>query len=146
MVLFAQVSAFLLLTIFIFLGSLHVYWAMGGKWAVQAAVPEVKGKAAFTPPPLLTLVVAIGLFGFGVLAIVLGLNESTQPWINYLAWGAVGIFGLRAIGDFKYAGFAKLINPRAVLNTRFARNDTRIYSPLCLLIATLFLLIILQTV
>ena len=144
MVLFAQVSAFILLTIFLFLGSLHVYWAMGGKWAVRAAVPEVKGKAAFTPPPFLTMVVAVGLFGFGVLAIILGLQETTQPqaWFTYLAWGAVAIFGLRAIGDFKYAGFAKLINPKAILHTQFARNDTRIYSPLCLLIATLFILII----
>jgi hypothetical protein len=38
----------------------------------------------------------------------------------------VAVFGLRAIGDFRYLGFFK-----RVTGTRFARADTLIYSPLC---------------
>ena len=44
---------------------------------------------------------------------------------------AIGIVMLvRAVGDFKYVGFFKKIE-----GTIFAQNDTRYYSPLCLLIS-----------
>ena len=42
---------------------LHVYWALGGKTARTAAVPESAGRPAFSPTPGTTLAVAAGLLG-----------------------------------------------------------------------------------
>jgi hypothetical protein len=48
-------------------------------------------------------------------------------WLSYgLALGLLA----RAVGDFKYVGFSKRVR-----GTPFARLDTWIYSPLCLLLA-----------
>jgi hypothetical protein len=44
--------------------------------------------------------------------------------------GLAMIFALRAIGDFHWVGFFK-----SVRHTPFARNDTRFFSPLCVVIA-----------
>jgi DNA-binding LytR/AlgR family response regulator len=51
--------------------------------------------------------------------------------IHYGDWAIGIIFLLRAIGDFKYFGFAKRIR-----HTDFALYDTKIYSPLAFAIAT----------
>jgi hypothetical protein len=45
---------------------------------------------------------------------------------------------LRAIGDFRFVGFFKTVK-----DTRFAVNDTYIFSPLCLILAILSLYIFL---
>jgi hypothetical protein len=42
------------------------------------------------------------------------------------------IFAARALGDFRFVGFTK-----SVRDSRFARLDTRVYSPLCVLLAAL---------
>ncbi len=44
-----------------------------------------------------------------------------------------------AIGNFKFIGFLKTIN-----RTRFCNNDTQIFSPLCLFIALLSLIIFIK--
>ncbi len=140
-----QVTSSILLTIFTLLAILHVYWAFGGKRWFKAAVPEVKGKPAFKPGPGITLVVAAGLFSFGVLALLLGFDLlATEPaLLNYLAWGAATIFLLRSVGDFRHFGFFKFVgSSQASRGTTFARNDTRLYSPLCLLISSLFLILL----
>jgi hypothetical protein len=46
------------------------------------------------------------------------------------------IFLIRAIGDFRYVGFLKKIK-----NTKFAKKDTKYYSPLCSLISVLAFII-----
>ena len=55
---------------------------------------------------------------------------EASPWAGELTrWGtrAVGVvFALRALGEFKWVGFFK-----SVRDTRFARLDTWLYSPLC---------------
>ncbi|TKI67695.1 DUF3995 domain-containing protein [Lysinibacillus mangiferihumi] len=47
------------------------------------------------------------------------------------------IFLIRAIGDFKYVGFFKKIK-----HSQFARNDTWLYSPLCLFISLVYLFVL----
>lgn len=133
--LFLQITALLLLAIFTFLSGLHFYWAMGGKRWGNVVVPEIKGKASFKPGVVATLVVAIGLLGFGALAILLAFTDTLEetPAILYAGWIASGIFLIRAIGDFRYVGFFK-----SMKKSGFARNDTRIYSPLCLFLALSF--------
>jgi Protein of unknown function (DUF3995) len=54
------------------------------------------------------------------------------PLRKWLLIGMVFVFAGRAIGDFKYFGFFKSIK-----GTTYAIWDTRVYSPLNLLVAAL---------
>jgi hypothetical protein len=47
-------------------------------------------------------------------------------------WGLSAVFLLRAVGNLRTFGFFK-----SITGTRFAQWDTRLYSPLCLLLAVL---------
>ncbi|MEL6193930.1 MAG: DUF3995 domain-containing protein [Bacteroidota bacterium] len=124
---------YLVSSILLAISALHFYWALGGQWAVKAVIPEVmegmfnenhKSRAAFY-----TLVVAVGLI---VLALIIISNLPIISWLSD-SWSSLGakiigsIFLLRALGDFKWVGFFK--KPSESI---FARNDTMIYSPLCL--------------
>lgn len=122
--------------IFLLIGVLHIYWAMGGKWGFRAAVPQIEGKPAFSPPPVLTLAVALGLLGMGGLALVLEFVTSwgELAWVRGIGMAVAGIFLLRAIGDFRMVGFFK-----SASDTLFARNDTRLYAPLCLFLSLSFI-------
>lgn len=125
--------ALFLSALFLLLGSLHVYWAFGGKMGLASAIPEISGEAAFRPGPGMTLAVALVLFGFGVLALLLWQVAEAPLWLRLGGWLAAGVFALRAIGDFRYVGFFKKVR-----HTDFGYMDSRLYSPLCLLIACLF--------
>jgi hypothetical protein len=132
------VVALLLFSIFLFLSGLHFYWGLGGRWASQAVVPTLpNGALTFRPGPVPTFIVAFGLLGMGLL-VLSGAGVLALPlpeWVNrYGLWAIAGIFGLRAIGEFRYVGFFKTIR-----HTPFGHNDTRYYSPLCLAIAGLAL-------
>ena len=125
---------------------IHVYWAAGGRWAADAAVPRhaaAKGGAAlFQPSPLITLAVAVVLVGVAALASLVHSNAAIgMPWFWARSLLAVcgGGFVLRAIGDFRYVGFFK-----RVTDSRFAYWDTRVFSPLILLIGLACLLIAAQ--
>jgi hypothetical protein len=121
--------------IFLFIASLHVYWAFGGKWAMGAVIPTKpeNQEKMFQPGIIATLIVAIGLLLFA--CTMLG-NFGwfdfyvSRKYIYYATIAIAAIFLIRAIGDFKYAGFFKRIK-----DTEFAKNDTMIYSPLCFIIA-----------
>ncbi|MNK01954.1 hypothetical protein D3C87_197700 [compost metagenome] len=132
----------LLFMIFLFLSGLHFYWAFGGKWGSGAVIPT---KDAITPPKdpgiVATLVVAFGLLGFGLMPLIIShiIPFSLPLWLEkYGLWIIAGIFGIRAIGDFNYVGFFKKHK-----HTRFGKNDTRYYSPLCLVISVLAVSLIL---
>ena len=118
------------------LGALHVYWALGGRAGKSATVPTQDAKPLFTPGPLATIAVALGLFGMAaILAIRIGwIAQSAIPTyvISAAAWCIVTVFALRAIGDFRFVGFFKRTR-----DTRFARLDTILYSPLCAALALL---------
>ncbi len=116
---------------------IHVYWIMGGRWGLDAALPYREGVAVFRPGRLATLAVTIVFAGMAVFFFVKAgwfahLQVSFPAWINhYGLWILTGIFLFRAIGDFRYIGFFKRVRVG-----EFARLDTRFYSPLCLLLAT----------
>ena len=120
---------------------LHFYWAVGGKYGSVTVLPsKPNGQLLFKPGVLSTLVVAFGLLIFAF--ITLGNLSIFDPWIGlrYIHTGTwiIGfIFIARAIGDLKYIGFFKEIK-----NTDFARNDSRIYSPLSLTLGVISLLIV----
>ncbi|WP_428657001.1 DUF3995 domain-containing protein [Runella sp.] len=136
---------FALITIVIFasIAVLHFYWALGGRRWVNAVVPHrgnSQQKPLFTPGPLATIAVGIGLVCFAwIMALKVGFVKSSllsDQAIHYGSMGIALIFLLRAIGEFKYVGFFKRIK-----QTEFGRMDTRCYSPLCLGISLIILVI-----
>ena len=112
----------LLTAVFLTLSLLHVAWALGLRTG-PAVVPSRAGKPLFTPSRAATLTVAALLAAAAAVAWV-----RWAPGLYALAL----LFSLRAVGDFRYVGFFKRVR-----DTRFAWWDTRVYSPLCLLIAWL---------
>ncbi|RJF87660.1 DUF3995 domain-containing protein [Oleomonas cavernae] len=117
--------------IFAVLGLIHAYWAIRGDiGSLSAGVPYVDGKPAFNPGRGLTLLVAAALLGCALLVAAVGglVDLPLAHWL--LVWAAFAlalVLFARSIGDFRLVGFFKKIR-----NSRFARLDTRYYSPLCL--------------
>jgi len=135
------IIAIILFLIFLFISSIHIYWAFGGNWGSDAVLPtkDDNNTKVLNPSILPTLIVALGLLGFGLLILIIsGLIAFVIPqWLSkYGLWIIASIFTLRAIGDFKYVGFFKKIKL-----TKFGKNDTKYYSPLCLTIGILTLIL-----
>lgn len=110
----------------------HVYWALGGRIAKSAALPEIDGRPAFTPRGPLTLLVAAALsLAALLLAVTGGVVEVPLPrsGLRLLTFGLALVFVARAIGDFRLVGFFKRVK-----GSRFATLDSLIFAPLCLLL------------
>ena len=123
-----------LVLIFMGLSSIHFYWAFGGKFGIDSALPmNAEGTKILNPTSLDSLIVGGGLLIFAFLYLF-SIYTPTNKFIliirNIGLWGIPVIFMIRATGDFKYIGFFKQIT-----TTQFAYWDTIFYSPLCLLIA-----------
>ena len=120
-------------TIFTVLGAWHFYMAFAGHSGESAAIPSRDGKPTFTPSTKSTIAVGIVLLLFAALVagtsgvLVLGLPSRLLTGLSYAL--ALGLLA-RAVGDFNYVGFFKRVR-----GTRFARMDTVLYSPLCLLLS-----------
>lgn len=119
-----------------FLSVLHIYWAVGGRWGWANALPQIDNRPAFTPSRLATVLVAVGLAIAAVVPLVRSavLSVPAPAWLSQGAAVMLALaFFVRAIGDFRLVGFFKRVR-----GTSFARWDTRLYSPLCLLLAVGF--------
>ncbi|GAA4354781.1 DUF3995 domain-containing protein [Hymenobacter saemangeumensis] len=119
--------------VFAFLAALHLYWALGNKAAPAALPAHPDGRLVLRPGRGLTLLVAAGLLVFA------GLSAAGAGWLPLpfpASWVRAGnaavavLLLLRVVGDFRYVGLSK-----RVTGTSFATNDTRYYTPLCLLLA-----------
>jgi len=121
------------------LAVVHVAWAAGIKTAATAAVPtRSDGQPVIRPGPAATVAVAVLLLVAAF--VLLGDVEILPPLVPRMlyrigTWGIGAVFLLRVIGDFRYIGMFKRER-----TSRFARLDTRVYTPLCALLAagTLF--------
>ena len=118
--------------VFVALGLWHFRMAIrpspGG-----GAVPSVEGKPLFVPSTGGTMAVGVVLLLFAALVAATGRLVEVGASPRLLSWLSLALaLGLlaRAIGEFKYVGFFKRVR-----GSRFARLDTWIYSPLCLLLA-----------
>ncbi len=136
------ISIILFLT-FLFLSSIHFYWGFGGRWGSKAVFPS-KDDNLPSPKPgkIPTFIVAFGLLGFGLFYLVsCGLIDFKLPlWLNkYGLWIIASIFILRAIGEFNYVGFFQKYK-----QTKFGQNDTKYYSPLCLIIGILTIILVIN--
>jgi hypothetical protein len=125
--------AMTLVTVFVLLALVHVYWALGGSVGKSSAIPHIRGVAVFRPSFVSTLAIA------GVLllcaALIVGLSvvmsaSGPQRWLVRFAYVLAAILLLRAVGDFQLVGFFKRERGSA-----FARLDTLFFSPLCLLLS-----------
>ncbi|MBB6017459.1 DUF3995 domain-containing protein [Deinococcus radiopugnans] len=111
------------------IATVHVYWAAGGTVGLTAALPEAdSGALAFTPPPVMTLGVAAGLASMGVAAL-----DARSPRVRWPLRLTTLMFLLRAVGDGREVGLTRLGG-----DSLFARNDARLYTPLCLVPAALY--------
>lgn len=114
--------------IFTALSALHIYWAAGGKWGMENAVPQrADGAKAMQPGKAITFGVAVVLLCFAwahLSWLVPDLSGLRFPRYVFYLIGAV--FFLRVMGDFRYVGLFKTIR-----NNGFARQDDRLYIPLC---------------
>ncbi|QLC65225.1 DUF3995 domain-containing protein [Flavobacterium sp. LPB0248] len=135
-----SIISLLLFLIFATISGIHFYWGFGRKWGSKEAVPTKDDETPlFTPGPISSFVVAVGTLLFGVLYLIkFGFIQLTLPvWIDkYGFWFIISIFALRAIGEFNYVGFFKKHK-----KSQFGVNDTKYYSPLCLLISILTLIL-----
>lgn len=111
------------------LAGLHVSWAFGGRGAGAAVVPTVDGRPLFTPSKGATLVVAF-LLAVSALLVVGRVAGWPPPLLFAVGCGGVAVVLLaRSIGDRRSVGLLKRVQ-----DTDFARRDTWIYSPLCLVL------------
>jgi len=137
----------ILVLIFAVLSGFHFYWLFGGLWGLDKAIPS-KGNDAnsLAIPKIATLIVALVLLLFGLIYLEkselidlqLLIPKAFERVASYGLWIIPSIFILRAIGDFKYVGFFKKIK-----NTTFGKSDSKLFSPLCLTIGLMGILILL---
>ncbi|WP_074407892.1 DUF3995 domain-containing protein [Aquimarina megaterium] len=134
------ILSIILCLIFVVLGGFHFYWLFGGVWGLRKVIPT-KGneKNTLAIPKFATLVVGLILVAFGLVYLIKSglINIMISNGITiYGYWFIPSIFILRAIGEFKYVGFFKRIK-----NTEFSKADSKIFSPLCLVIGIIGILI-----
>ena len=115
------------------LSALHVYWAAGGQWGLATVIPTVDGRPVFHPSAAASLIVASLLAAAATLTLAAtGVFRSVAPrWFVQTGLLVLAVvFLARSIGDFHLIGFTK-----TVLDTDFARMDTILFSPLCVVLA-----------
>ena len=130
------VIGLLLSLVFITLAVIHFYWGLGGKSGVDASVPtNERNEKLMSPKMPESLIVAFGLLFFAFVISVKStlINTRLPGWLmDYGTWIIAAIFLLRALGDFRYVGFFKKVR-----STKFGKSDSMYYSPLCLIIGIL---------
>jgi hypothetical protein len=119
------------------LSAVHVYWALGGRrGGVAAAIPTVDGRPLLSPSRGATLLVA-ALLAVSAGLVVGGVAEWAPRLVYRVGCGGVGLVLLaRAVGDRRFVGFFKRGR-----GTEFARRDTMLYSPLCLALGSVAVIV-----
>jgi len=130
-----------LIAIFFVLAMIHFYWAIGGQWGFENALPtDEQGIKLLNPKTIDSILVGTILLIFGLLywsSLKTLKNKILTIIRNIGLWVIPILFLVRAMGDFKYLGFFKQVN-----GTVFAELDTKFYSPLCLIIGVVGILLI----
>jgi len=125
------VLSIILIVVFTIISGFHFYWLFGGKWGLTKVFPTTENQTTQLKLPLIaTLFVALVFLFFAFTYLVKSeLIEFEFPswYLVFIFWFIPIIFILRAIGEFKYVGFFKRIK-----TTEFGIADTKLFSPLCL--------------
>lgn len=118
----------------------HFYWGLGGKLGLSVALPQTRdGKPIIEMPALGAH--AVGGFLIVAMIIVLALDRQLDLPISSTGLRIGGLalallFLGRALSWHEYVGFFKKTR-----TTRFAAFDTFLYSPLCLFLGIVFLIL-----
>jgi len=131
------VLALVLAGVFLLLSLLHWFWAFGSSRGFEAVLPTTEaGELVFSPGRLASAGVALALLVAMALVLWRLCPYAAGPrWLQRGGvWAIAAVFAARALGDGRYCGLLK-----SVRGTRFARLDTLVYSPLCVVIALLAL-------
>ena len=127
-------AALVLAGVFILIAALHIWWALASDRAkssrIGVVVPtRLDGTPLFRPGRTATLGVVLFLLTASLLVLQQG-GILTLPGraVTYRlgSWLLAVVLVLRTVGDFRYVGMFKRER-----RTRFAGRDTRIYTPLC---------------
>lgn len=132
-----QLVAGILCLVFAVLAALHFYWAAGGRFAMQGVVPTARDQPLFEAGLFGAAAVGCALVAAAAVSALRGglLPLDLPAWFSRAGtWALVLVFAVRAIGEFRYVGLFKRVR-----GTLFARLDSLVYSPLCLLISALAL-------
>ncbi|WP_018759129.1 DUF3995 domain-containing protein [Paenibacillus terrigena] len=135
-----EMIAWVVSGILLVVSGLHFYWAFGGKRGNSAVIPTNGSEKLFQPLPIGTSMVGLLL----ALAAWIALEWSSviKPLLfsdlllQVGGWVVAAVFIIRGIGDFKWVGLFKRKK-----GTVFAKWDSRLYSPLCLLLGISYILI-----
>jgi hypothetical protein len=126
----------ILALVFIGLTALHAAWGLGLRLGEGSFLPQrADGTPLFVPGPAVCFGAALlFLLTAGVFLMRIGLFAALIPaWGSYAGiWVIAAVTLLRAIGDLRYCGVTKQIR-----TTKFARMDTLVYTPFCLIISVL---------
>ena len=118
---------------------LHFYWAVGGKFGLDYALPtDAKGNRLLNPSTFMTYIVGFILLGFAYVAYRLYVGDESTV-IVYAGYGVSLLFFLRTVGDFNLVGLFKKVK-----NTEFAKYDTWVYIPLFLFISMKFFFVLMN--
>jgi len=123
------IPSIILCVVFLTLSAIHVRWLFGDRLGMEGVVPTRDGEPLLRPGKGATLTVAVALACAALVSVWRGLDPLVGPtWVPRLGiWVLAAVFALRAIGEFRYIGLFKRVR-----GTRFARNDSLFFSPLCL--------------
>jgi hypothetical protein len=125
----------LALAILAFAAAFHAYWALGGRIGLSVSLPERPEGGPVMPHRLgwwrpAAGGVALCLLGLALLLLAhAGQVQLPLPrWLlRYALFAAGAVLVARALVPSRYVGFFKRLR-----TTRWAKYDTRLYSPLIL--------------
>lgn len=128
------------------IAGLHAYWGRGGLWPAASEdelIATVIGNASARrmPSPGLCLLVALAIAVTAIWPLLLAQGSSAgalRPLILLGGFAIMAVFLLRGVAGFLPAW--RRLHPREP----FASYDRRYYSPLCLLIAAGYAVLLLQ--
>ena len=128
------------LAIIAFAAGFHLLWAVGGQLGLSVSLPQLPDGTPVMAHRLPWWRPAAGAVALGLacLALLLLANAGAlrlpipRAWVRFLLLAAGLAFIARALVPNRYVGFFKRLR-----STRWARYDTRLYSPLFLLLGLL---------
>lgn len=128
------------------IAGLHAYWGRGGLWPAASedeliAIVIGNGQAKRMPSPGLCLLVALAIALTAIWPLLLAQMSgmaAVRPFLLLGGFAIMAVFLLRGIAGYLPAW--RRLHPREP----FASYDRRYYSPLCLLIAAGYTVLLLQ--
>lgn len=121
----------------------HLLWSMGQTWPIRDEKLLAQTVIGFRdiermPPRLTSFAVALATLAAGVLALSLADHDSGGPLLTLVGVLLAAIFLARGI--IGYTAWWANKTPQA----NFRLNDRRVYSPLCLLLGTGYVVLVIM--